>query len=118
MNISSIIVHFEHDAKTNCSTMMMTYPRTIYPSVHTAHLSVIQKSNYIFKDSLQIIDYYKGRSAVGVQLRSTTDGSKYSMSIKPFMDMISKCVITQGITDTREWTFIKRGANYSLVLVT
>ena len=116
MSISSIIVPFEHDAKTNCLTML-SYPKTYYPSAYSAHLTSIQKPNYIFKDSLQIIDYYKGRSAVGVLLRSTTDGTKYSMSIKPFMDMISKCSITQGITDLHEWSFIKRGSNYSLVLI-
>ena len=116
MNIPNITVYFEHDGITNCLTMM-SYPRTIYPSTYTAHLTSIEKANYIFKDSLQIIDYYKGRSAVGVLLRSTTDGTKYSMSIKPFMDMISKCSITHGITDLHEWSFIKRGANYSLVLI-
>jgi len=72
------------------------------------------KDNYIFDDELEYISFSKGRSSVQMNLRSTTDGRCYNMSIADF----SWCILQGLLIDKKikyRFTFAKKGTNYMLV---
>jgi hypothetical protein len=75
---------------------------------------VLWRPNYIFKDSLRITGYGKGRSAVRIYLESNTDLTKYETGLATLIDWIQK---NRMVGDSAEgsFTFAKRGANYKIV---
>jgi hypothetical protein len=85
-----------------------------HPSYQTK--GVEWKDNYIFKDSMQILEYSRGRSSILFSLKSQTDGTEYSVFVSDMMDIISSCTITNGLIMDKEWTFIKKGSNYGMKL--
>ncbi len=72
--------------------------------------------NHEFEDSMIFLDYYRGRSACGIILKSQTTGSKYSMFMKDFIYVVENCNINKGAVSGK-WTFCKRGSNYGIKLV-
>jgi len=70
------------------------------------------RPNYTFKDTLTIVDYYKGRSAIHITVKDS-NGVKYNMFLSAFWWVVTNLTIKNGKVDG-EWTFVKRGANYGL----
>lgn len=73
--------------------------------------------NYIFEDTMQILDYGKGRSSVTFTLKSQTDGSVYYMFLSDMFDLISRQAIDKGMTPRLKWSFVKKGANYGIAML-
>ena len=66
-----------------------------------------------FFDVFEITGYYRGRSAAGLELRSTTSGGDCCMMIKDLTFMIMNAHIQKGRVVGR-WIYKKRGQNYSV----
>jgi hypothetical protein len=77
---------------------------------------IVWRDNYQFDDVLKFDSYYRGRSAAGMFMVSTTTGSHYQMFLRDFEDLINTVIIDHGVVSGR-WTFTKRGANYGIMLV-
>ncbi len=73
------------------------------------------KKNFIFEDTLRYVDYFRGRSAMSINLESITTGIKYTLTYGYFDEMIrSNDVIIPGPCFKRSWTFYKQGSNYNI----
>ena len=72
------------------------------------------KDNFIFDDELEYVGFSKGRSSVQMNLKSTTDGCCYNMSMADF----SWCIMHNLLIDRKikyRFTFAKKGTHYMLV---
>jgi len=67
---------------------------------------------YEFKDTLTIIDYFKGRSAINVRVKDSK-GTTYDMFISHFMWIVLNLKIENAKVEGT-WTFQKKGSNYGL----
>lgn len=83
-----------------------------YPSYY----SDTKEPNSIFNDSLVYDTYYRGRSSVEIILKSIINNNTYSMTISQFHNILKHNMIKDGVI-TGRFTFIKRGANYSLQML-
>jgi hypothetical protein len=66
-----------------------------------------------FVDTFQITGYYRGRSAAGLELKSTNTKGDCCMMIKDLTFMVMNADIVQGKV-TGRWIYKKRGQNYSV----
>lgn len=74
------------------------------------------RDNYTFIDSMQIMDYSRGRSSVLFSFKSQSDGTIYPVFVSDMMVIIQNCIITNSVVLNQEWTFIKKGGNYGMQL--
>lgn len=74
------------------------------------------RDNYTFTDSMQIVDYSRGRSSILFSFKSQTDGTVYPVFVSDMMDIIQNCSIINGIISNQDWSFIKKGGNYGMQL--
>lgn len=73
------------------------------------------RDNYEFEDTLEYEGYSRGRSSVTIIFTGST-GVKYEMFVSDFDEVIR----TKGLDGkivTAKWTFVKKGQNYGLKLV-
>lgn len=75
--------------------------------------SVEWRDNYVFTDALEFVGYEKGRSAFNLIFQDTK-GSRYHMFLKESIRIIPLLVYGKIIGN---WTFVKRGANYGIIMV-
>lgn len=76
----------------------------------------IMKDNYEFEDDLQIIDVERGRSACIFIAHSKNTGKKYKLFLSSMLEIINNTNMHYG-EFSGKFTFIKRGAKYSLKLL-
>ena len=90
---------------------MMEYASTGFYAAHT------WRDNYRFSSAMRYSGYSKGRSAVRFHFRGS-DGKEYTMSLGEFDRLMkhSGCPHAHACHPVLEWTFVKRGQNYSLSL--
>lgn len=74
---------------------------------------VIWKPNYVFEDRLTLVGNRKGRSGV-ITIWSGTGGVKYEMFWSVFLRLVGAHTVTKGVTEECRWTFMKRGASFSI----
>lgn len=78
--------------------------------------NIVWKDNFKFKDSMQIIRYYKGRSAAGFEIIDSNNHIYY-ISLATLEKVILNNTIVNGLTPILEWVFVKRGCNFLMELV-
>lgn len=74
------------------------------------------KENCTFAGYLKFDGFTKGRSSVLAWLVSEEGGIRYPMFISEFEKVVRTKLMNDGCVKG-EWTFCKRGANYSIALV-
>ncbi len=78
-------------------------------------LIVEWKDIFVFRDTLKYHKYAGGRSSMSMIFRSLTNNKLYPMFWKYFDEIIRLPGLGQGPCLTCDWTFIKKGMNYSIV---
>lgn len=69
--------------------------------------------NYIFEDTMKIMQYRKGSSIVRFYLRSLKDDKVYSMMLSDLEYMLLHTSVDRGIV-TGTWTYRKQGYAYGI----
>jgi len=69
-----------------------------------------------FEDTLQFIEYSRGRSSVFFLFKSLTNGSTYPIFVSDFSDMIVSTKILNGVVSGK-WVAHKKGANFGIKYV-
>ena len=82
---------------------------------HPSGSSFEWKPAYIFEATLRFMSYARGRSAAYLFLY-TEEGVQYPMFLTFFADLVERVSIYRGYIHG-EWTFAKRGENYSIKLL-
>lgn len=72
------------------------------------------RKNYMFSDTLTLIQMHRGRSAKYVEWMDS-EGRTYPMFVKDFLDLAMNHKIVKGKA-TGQWTFQKRGQNFGVRL--
>lgn len=93
-------------------------PFTFVDGYEEKHFDIDWVEPYQFEDTLELVDYIKGRSAVNMIFESKTDGRRYSAGLGGFFDMCATCQVNnteKSFTITGKFTFAKRGQNYLMV---
>lgn len=70
---------------------------------------------YEFTDTLTYVGYTKGRSACNIVF-TNSQGKKYYMFMSEFDKLLNKCGLNKNKA-AGTFSFVKRGANYSLAFV-
>lgn len=73
------------------------------------------RDNFEFDAVLKLKSIYRGRSAVHFLFTDVFTKQEYNMFLSAFERVVNEKVIDQGVVSGR-WTFIQRGANYSIAL--
>jgi hypothetical protein len=68
-----------------------------------------------FTAEMKLIDYTKGRSAVNFIFKDLETGRTYPMFLTDFYKIARDDILKNGILSKRQWTIVKRGANYGIV---
>lgn len=71
---------------------------------------------FTFVDEFEIEASYRGRSAAGVKLVSSTNGGSSFMMLTDLLVMLRSTTVSNGIV-SGTFTYKKRGANYLMVFV-
>lgn len=80
---------------------------------------VVYKDPYIFRDTLEFVDYQKGRSRVTFIFKSLTDGRQYETTLGEFVKMCKTCKMTKTETSfsiRAEFGFKKAGTTVAMTL--
>ncbi len=86
-------------------------------SLDGGSVKAILKSNFVFEDTLEIIDFSRGQSSAVFNIISKTDGKHYSMMMSEIIHVIRNHKIDCGVFSGK-FTFKKKGMNYSLAQFT
>ena len=76
----------------------------------------VWRDNYIFEDTLKFVRFQNMKTSVHVELRSLRDNREYEM----FLNELERCIRLNAISNaeiTGQFTFVKRGTNYSVSYV-
>jgi hypothetical protein len=71
------------------------------------------KPNFIFEATMNVANFYRGRSAANLILKD--DGHRYRMFTKDMLHMLKTKTIENGRI-YGQWTFRKQGANFGLMV--
>lgn len=74
------------------------------------------RDNYIFSDTLQFMKFHNMKTSVHAEFKSLCDNREYVM----FLSELERCIRLDVISNTRitgQFTFVKRGTNYSVSYV-
>lgn len=74
------------------------------------------RNNYVFEDTLKMIECKVYSNSKPVTLKSLTDGVEYRISLNEFIKVINKCTLRQGVVSGK-WSFKKNGNSFTLVLI-
>lgn len=74
------------------------------------------RDNNVFDDEFQLVNYHKGRSAVGFICKSLRDKREHSMFISDFVYMIMNATLVNGVVKGK-FQYRKQGASYGVFYV-
>jgi hypothetical protein len=72
------------------------------------------RDNFEFDEVLEVVGFYRGRSAAGLELSDVGRRRFYPCFLKESMAVIQAA--TKGVVNGR-WTFCKRGSNFGIKLL-
>ncbi len=76
----------------------------------------VWRDNYIFEDTLKFVRFQNMKTSIHAELRSLRDDREYRM----FPSELERCIHLNAISNaeiTGQFTFVKRGTNYSVSYV-